>query len=83
VTLGGRQRVNFGSCSYVGLETDLRLKNAACEAVQRYGVQFASSRAYVSCTLYQELEDLLGRLFRSPIVIGQTTSLAHFAALPV
>jgi 7-keto-8-aminopelargonate synthetase-like enzyme len=83
VTLAGRRHVNFGSCSYVGLETDDRLKDAACDAIQKFGVQFASSRAYVSCTLYEELEDLLRRLFRSPIVIAQTTSLAHFAALPV
>jgi 7-keto-8-aminopelargonate synthetase-like enzyme len=83
VTLAGRKHVNFGSCSYVGLETDERLKEAACDAIQKFGVQFASSRAYVSCTLYQELEDLLRRLFRSPLVIAQTTSLAHFSALPV
>jgi 7-keto-8-aminopelargonate synthetase-like enzyme len=83
VTLGGRQRVNFGSCSYVGLETDLRLKNAACEAVARYGVQFSSSRAYVSCPPYRELEGLLGAIFDAPIVVAQTTTLAHFAALPV
>jgi 7-keto-8-aminopelargonate synthetase-like enzyme len=83
VTLAGRRHVNFGSCSYVGLETDDRLKDAACDAIQKFGVQFASSRAYVSCTLYEELEELLGRLFRSPIVIAQTTSLAHFSALPV
>ena len=83
VTLAGRRHVNFGSCSYVGLETDDRLKDGACDAIQKFGVQFASSRAYVSCTLYEELEDLLRRLFRSPIVIAQTTSLAHFSALPV
>ena len=83
VTLAGRRHVNFGSCSYVGLETDQRLKDGACDAVRRFGVQFASSRAYVSCPLYQELEDLLQQIFQSPIVIGQTTSLAHFAALPV
>jgi len=83
VTLFGRRHINFGSCSYVGLETDARLKEGACGAVLRFGVQFASSRAYVSCTLYEELEDLLRRIFRAPIVIAQTTSLAHFAALPV
>src|SRR4029079_7066265 len=47
VTLRGRRQVNFGSCSYLGLETDLRLKEAACDAVIRYGAQFSSSRAYV------------------------------------
>jgi 7-keto-8-aminopelargonate synthetase-like enzyme len=83
VTLHGRRHVNFGSCSYVGLETDLRLKNAACDAVGRYGVQFASSRAYVSCPPYRELERLLGAIFGAPLVVAQTTTLAHFAALPV
>ena len=83
LTLHGRRQVNFGSCSYVGLETDLRLKNAACDAVARYGVQFASSRAYVSCPPYVELERLLGAMFGAPLVVAQTTTLAHFAALPI
>ena len=67
----------------MGLETDLRLKNAACDAVARYGVQFASSRAYVSCPPYAELERLLGAMFEAPLVVAQTTTLAHFAALPI
>lgn len=75
--------MNFGSCSYLGLETDLRLKTAACDAVARYGVQFASSRAYVSCPPYADLERLLDRLFETPLVLAQTTTLAHFAALPI
>ncbi len=83
VTLRGRRQVNFGSCSYLGLETDLRLKNAACDAIARYGVQFASSRAYVSCPPYAELERLLAAMFETPLVVAQTTTLAHFAALPI
>jgi 7-keto-8-aminopelargonate synthetase-like enzyme len=83
VTLRGRRQVNFGSCSYLGLETDLRLKNEACDAVARYGVQFASSRAYVSCPPYRELERLLAAIFETPLVVAQTTTLAHFAALPL
>ena len=83
LTLHGRRQINFGSCSYLGLETDLRLKNAACDAVARYGVQFASSRAYVSCPPYAELERLLAAVFETPLVVAQTTTLAHFAALPI
>ena len=83
VTLRGSRQVNFGSCSYLGLETDLRLKNAACDAVNRYGVQFSSSRAYVSCPPYRELESLLEQLFEAPVVVAPTTTLAHFAALPL
>jgi 7-keto-8-aminopelargonate synthetase-like enzyme len=83
VTLRGRRDVNFGSCSYLGLETDLRLKNAACDAVNRYGTQFSSSRTYVSCPPYAELEQLLQALFDGPVVVAPTTTLAHFAALPI
>jgi len=83
VTLHGRPHVNFGSCSYLGLETDARLKDAACDAVARYGVQFSSSRAYVSCPPYAELERLLHAMFGAPLVVAQTTTLAHFAALPI
>jgi 7-keto-8-aminopelargonate synthetase-like enzyme len=83
VTLSGRRHINFGSCSYVGLETDARLKLAACDAVNRFGVQFASSRAYVSSPPYREFEQLLESMFEAPVVVAQTTSLAHFAALPV
>jgi 7-keto-8-aminopelargonate synthetase-like enzyme len=82
--LGGARVVNFGSCSYLGLETDARLKRAACEAVERYGVVFSSSRAYVSIPLFAELESLLSELAGgSPVVVASSTSLAHQAALPV
>ena len=43
--LGGRTLLSFGSCSYLGLETDPRLKAGVRRAVDRYGTQFSSSRA--------------------------------------
>jgi 7-keto-8-aminopelargonate synthetase-like enzyme len=84
IRFDGRDMVNFGSCSYLGLETDPRLKMAACEAVLRYGVQFSSSRAYVTTPLYAEFEALLSSIVGGlPVVLAATTSLAHLAALPV
>ncbi len=84
VRLRGRDLVNFGSCSYLGLEVDERLKEGACDAIRRYGVQFSSSRAYVSTPLYAEYEALLSRIFDgAPVVVTQTTSLGHLATLPV
>jgi 7-keto-8-aminopelargonate synthetase-like enzyme len=82
--LNGKSLVTFGSCSYLGLETDVRLKTASCEAVLRYGAQFPSSRAYVSAPLYTRLERALGEIFEGrPLTIASTTSLGHMAALPV
>ena len=48
VTIDGRRMVNFGSCSYLGLEVDPRMKAAVRDAVDRFGSQFSSSRAYAS-----------------------------------
>ncbi len=75
--------VNFGSCSYLGLEFDERLKHAAKKAVDMYGTQFSESRAYVSLGLYEELQFLLEKIFEAPCVIAPTTTLAHIANIPI
>jgi 7-keto-8-aminopelargonate synthetase-like enzyme len=38
VTIGGKEVVNFGSCSYLGLEVDERLKQGAIDATKRFGI---------------------------------------------
>ncbi|MFN3429581.1 MAG: aminotransferase class I/II-fold pyridoxal phosphate-dependent enzyme, partial [Candidatus Sericytochromatia bacterium] len=83
ITLGGRPLVNFGSCSYLGLEMDERLKQGAIEAVQRYGTQFSSSRGYMALPLYEELESLFADIFGMPTLVAPTTTLAHASALPI
>lgn len=82
ITIKGKELINFGSCSYLGLELDQRLKSAAIDAVNRYGIQFSSSRSYVSCGLYAELETLIEQIFGGPVVIAPTTTLAHQATIP-
>ena len=83
VTLNTKKLVNFGSCSYLGLETDKRLKESAIDAVNRFGSQFSSSRSYVSCGSYAELEYLLGEIFNAHILVSPNTSMGHGATLPV
>lgn len=83
IKINGKETINFGSCSYLGLELDNRLKTAAIEAIQNYGIQYSSSRSYVSCTLYSQLEDLLKQLFGAYCVTSPTTTLGHQAVIPV
>ena len=82
VTIDGRRLVNLGSCSYLGLETHPRMKAAVHEAVDRYGTQFSSTRAYAAPPLYREAEEVLATLFGRPAVLTPSTSLGHLAAMP-
>lgn len=81
--LAGRDLIHFGSCSYLGLELDQRLIDAGVDALRRYGAHFSSSRSYIACPLYRDLEDRLEQLFDRPVLVTGTTTLAHLAALPI
>ncbi|MEM8533223.1 MAG: aminotransferase class I/II-fold pyridoxal phosphate-dependent enzyme [Chloroflexota bacterium] len=83
IMLQSRERLNFGSCSYLGLERHPALIEGVIEAVQRFGTQFSSSRSYVSLGLYQELEALLQAMFGQPALVSASTTLGHMSALPV
>lgn len=83
LTIGGRRLVNFGSCAYLGLNTDPRLKAAAKDAIDRFGPVFSSSSAYTSVGLYTELEERLRRIFHAYVIVPPSTTLGHLAALPV
>jgi 7-keto-8-aminopelargonate synthetase-like enzyme len=82
ITVHGQRLVNFGSCSYLGLETDPRMKAAVRDAVDRYGTQFSSSRTYASAPLYREVEQELAELFGRPVIVTPSTSMGHLAAMP-
>lgn len=83
ITLNGRKMVNFGSCSYLGLETDGRIKEAAIDAIRRYGSQFSSSRTYTSFTLYKELEELLNTMFGAHVILATSSTLGHRSVIPI
>lgn len=83
IMLKGKSVINFGSCSYLGLEFDPRLKEGSKTATDKYGTQFSESRAYVSIQPYEELEEMFSKLFDAPCVITPTTTLGHIANIPV
>ena len=83
ITVGGQELVNFGSCAYLGLNVDERLKDGAIAAIKKYGPVFSSSTAYTSIDLYSTLEEKLERIFGGTILIPTTTTLGHLSVLPV
>lgn len=83
IRLDGADLVNFGSCSYLGLETDLRLKEGAIRAVEKYGTQLSCSRAYISAPPYLEAEELISQAFGRPSHMATTCLLGDLSALPV
>jgi len=82
-TIGGRVLSNFGSCSYMALETHPALRAGATAALEEYGTQFSFSRAYLEAPLYGELEAALDTIAGRPCLVAASTTLAHLAALPV
>ncbi len=83
IVVEGNEVVNFGSCSYLGLEADSRLIAAAHDALDRFGVHFSSSRSYLGLSLFEEAEALLAQIFGKPVIISPSTTLGHMALLPL
>jgi len=83
ISVSQKTMINFGSCSYLGLEYDERLKNGSKLAIDDYGTQFSASRAYVSCGLYEELERNLEEMTKCNVVVTPTTTLGHISTIPV
>jgi 7-keto-8-aminopelargonate synthetase-like enzyme len=83
IPIGGRELVNFVTCSYLGLELDPRLIDGVSKAARKYGSAFAMSRTFASAPPYVEFERLLGRIFDAHPVVVPTTTLGHLSFMSV
>ncbi|RIV37507.1 aminotransferase class I/II-fold pyridoxal phosphate-dependent enzyme [Flagellimonas lutimaris] len=82
IRVGGKEMYHFGTTGYLGLEQDFRLKEAAKEAIDKYGTQFPLSKSYISNPLYEELESHLMNMYGYPIVITKNSTLGHLGVIP-
>ena len=83
ITIDGQMLINFGSCSFLGLELHPELVSGAESALHKYGTQFSSSRSYISAGLYDELESALSQIFHGrPVIATASTTLGHLSSLP-
>jgi 7-keto-8-aminopelargonate synthetase-like enzyme len=83
VTVNGQKLLFFGSCGYLGIEKHPEIINAGVDALQKYGAQFSSSRAYISSKYYTEAEDLLSQMFGKPALLMQSLTLGHITNIPI
>ena len=47
LNVNGKSLSNFGTCGYLGLETDHRLIEKSIEFTYKYGTQFSASRTFI------------------------------------
>lgn len=82
LTINGNKVLHFGTCGYMGLDQHADLKRGAIEAIEQFGVQFPMSKSYVSNPLYSKLEELLIKMYDSPLAISKNCTLSHLAVIP-
>lgn len=78
----GKDLLNFGTTSYLGLAQDERLIEGSIQAIRKYGTQFPLSKTYISCVLYQEIEELLYKMYGYSTLITKNSTLAHIGVIP-
>ncbi len=82
VSVDGEKRLNFGSCSYLGLEVRDELRDAAIDAVRRYGTQFPFAKPQLECALYGDLHAALEAMTDVTPIVASSATLAHLGAMP-
>src|SRR3954462_8927072 len=65
VEMGGKRVIMVGSNNYLGLASDPRVKEAAIEAIRRFGTTCSGSRLLNgTLALHEELEERLARFLK-------------------
>lgn len=82
LSINGKRCWHFATTGYLGLEQDMRLKQAGAEAIMKFGTQFPLSKTYISHPLYAELEHLLTQMFNQEVIICKNSTLAHLGIIP-
>src|SRR5262245_46715788 len=79
----GRQVINFGSDSFLGLDQDPRVQEAVARGVQLWGTHNGASRAFASVRANEEAEEKLAQwLGTEDVLIYPSVTLANMGAIP-
>jgi glycine C-acetyltransferase len=83
MNVGGRQVINFGSDSFLGLDQDPRVQASIMRGLRRWGAHNGASRAFSSVRSNELAEEKLASwLGTEAALIYPSVSLANLGALP-
>lgn len=84
IRINGKEVFNFSSNNYLGLANNERLKKAAKEAIDKFGVGPAAVRTIAgTMSIHNELEKKLAEFKKAEdVIIFQTGFLANLATVP-
>jgi 7-keto-8-aminopelargonate synthetase-like enzyme len=83
IVVDGREVVNFGSDSFLGLDQDPRVQAAVVRGIQKWGTHNGASRAFSSVRANIEAEDKLAQwLGTEAVLIYPSVTLANLGAIP-
>lgn len=84
ILVDGAELIEFISCSYLGLDQDVRVIEAATDNIFRCGVNFAVARTRMRVKSFVILEELLNKIFcNSFTTVFASLHLAHLGVLPL
>jgi 7-keto-8-aminopelargonate synthetase-like enzyme len=83
MTVQGREVVNFGSDSFLGLDQDPRIKEAVIRGTKEWGTHNGASRAFSSVRANETAEEKLAQWLRAEaVLIYPSVTLANMGAIP-
>jgi 7-keto-8-aminopelargonate synthetase-like enzyme len=83
IVVGGREVINFGSDSFLGLDQDPRVKEAVRRGLERWGTHNGASRAFASVRSNVAAEEKLAAwLGTEATLIYPSVTLANLGAIP-
>jgi glycine C-acetyltransferase len=82
ISIDGRELINFGFDSFLGLDQDPRVRDALVRGAKKWGTQFGASRAFASCGIEIEVERKIAKwMGTESALIYPSVTLANFGAL--
>lgn len=83
INIDNREVINFGNCSYLGLDHNQTVRDHIASKVMEYGGIYSASRAFGSIKYLSQVEEKISTLFQREALLSTTTGLSHIGLIPM